>query len=206
MDAAPHSPPSSPARERAEIEPGATGPSPDAAIPGARWAIARAKLTQQGHASARWTLARLSGPASPSPPRIFVLPASPAEQPPATLWIANLREQALSIGWCSPGDVWAEPVRSGWGAYGHNLVRETTFTPQGGAVEGASFDGWDQCCAKTGLDPMLACALPWDGLGPMWPRFPLEWARREAAILEASLGGRGEGAGSSSGRRRPKKA
>lgn len=136
--------------------------------------------------AAEWTLCRLSVISQPS--RVFVFPSPNVTQPPASLWLGNLRECALDSSWGAPSDLWCEVVCSGWAGYDFNKIQERTFTPTGGAIDGQSTSSWGQYCEESNLPPELLCALPWGGLAAMWgERFWPMIARRETIALNAAI-------------------
>lgn len=189
--------PPAPAFERIEFE--LLGlPFPDEAFPEFSWARAEACFWRGQTLCARWSLARLAPCAQENPARAFALPGPDPADPPASLWLGNLREMALSHGWAQPADLWCEVGRAGWGGYDFNRVQERRFSTSGGALDGACSTSWQAYAETANLPEELLCALPWLGLPGMWgDSFPLVRARRESIILgrASDEGSKGSGSG-----------
>lgn len=159
----------------------------DSDFPDFFWSVARARLRRGESVAAQWGLARLS--ASSGRAHVFAFPGPDPQHPPVSLWLANLRELALASGWCGRADLWGEVAHTGWGSYEFNCVRDWSFSPTGGALEGKLFSSWDAYCGSSELSPDLLCALPWDGLAGMWGA---GWTRaralRESRSISEALG------------------
>lgn len=148
--------------------------------------LALATLWRRETLTTDWVLCRLRVGGLPT--RVFVLPSANVAQPPASLWLGNLREGALQLSWCEPSDLWCEVVRAGWAGYDFNRIQESIFTASGGAIDGRSLSTWSAYCEQSGLSPELLCALPWDGLPAMWgPGFGPTWSRRETIAMEHAM-------------------
>lgn len=167
--------------ERLSITP--TAPSPS--CPACR--LAHALLERGSFPLASWRLARL--PSRGAPTRVFVFPNPVVAEPPASLWIANLRNMAIDQSWCMPDDIWVEVLRTGWAGYDFNRIQERQFTDSGGAIDGISRSDWISYSQATGIPESLLCTLPWDGLASMWgPSFGPTRARAEAQEIAQALG------------------
>jgi hypothetical protein len=155
--------------------------------PDARLRLARATLTRHQTLASEWSLCRLDALGSAA--RVFVFPTPAIEQPPASLWIANLREAALACGFCLGSDLWTEVVRSGWAGYDFNRIQDRTFSVSGGALDAGSCDSWQEYARSRALAEPLLCALPWQGLASMWGGFAHQrvLAARETDIFERHI-------------------
>lgn len=163
--------------------------------------LATALLARGSMPLASWRLARLPCPGAPA--RVFVFPNPVVAEPPASLWIANLRTMAIEQSWCMPDDIWVEVLRTGWAGYDFNRIQERQFTDSGGAIDGISLPDWISYSQATGIPDTLLCTLPWDGLPSMWgASFPPTMARAEALEIAQALGPRR----APSEARRPRKA
>lgn len=138
----------------------------DAWLPMAQLRSARATLTRHATLASEWRLCRLQAPGAPA--RVFVFPTPAIEQPPASLWISNLRSASLARSFCLDTDLWSEVVRSGWAGYDFNRIQDRGFSSSGGALDASFYSSWQQYGALAGLHESLLCALPWDGLAAMW--------------------------------------
>lgn len=177
----------------------------DSAHAGAVWREASAELTRHGHPSAQWSLRRACMPGAHA--RVFVFPTANVTQPPASLWISNLRSKALEADWCEPSDIWAEVVRSGWAGYDFTKIQERSFSTAGGALDGSSHPSWSSLCQASGLPETLLCSMDWEGLPSMWgDGFEQAMARRESLAIRSALAEGAAGAEGSKGKRRAKKA
>lgn len=183
MDSAPASPAPF---ERIVLAP-AGAASPDDAFPHFSWSRSEALLWRGQTLCARWRLARLASPNRPA--RTFALPGPDPAEPPASLWLGNLRDMAVASGWAATSDVWCEVGRAGWGGHDFNRVRERAFSPSGGALEGPSSPSWMAYAEAASIPEELLCALPWEGLAGMWgASFEPTRARRESIVLGLAAG------------------
>lgn len=155
----------------------------DAWLPEARLRRARATLTRYATLASEWSLCRLDVPGHAA--RVFVFPTPAIEQPPASLWIANLRAAALAGSFCLHSDLWSEVVRAGWAGYDFNRIQDRRFSSSGGALDDASRSSWQAYAAASGIAESVLCALPWNGLSSMWGERAHQQAlsAREADIL-----------------------
>jgi hypothetical protein len=148
---------------------------------------ATARLERFSTSCATWTLERLEFRNEPSLSRVFVFPSPAPAEPPAGLWISNLRELALESLWCRPEEPWVEIARFGWAGYSFNALHERSFSSSGGALDGPRDHDWLDFSQRTGIEASALCALDWPGLSGMWgPTHGAMLARREAGAISAA--------------------
>ena len=157
------SPACPPAFERLEFK-ALISPAFDEAFPKLSWAQAEILFFRGQTHCACWSLVRLASDDPGIPARTFALPGPDPAEPPASLWLGNLRDIALTHGWAQPTDLWCEVGRAGWGGYDFNRVQERLFSPSGGAMDGVCSPSWQAYAEITHLPEELLCALPWLGL------------------------------------------
>jgi len=162
--------------------------------------LAQARLLRGTFPLASWLLVRLPCPSLFA--RVFVFPNPIVSEPPASLWIANLRTLAIEQSWCRLDDIWVEVLRTGWAGYAFNRIQERQFTDSGGAIDSISLPDWISYSLSTGIPQTLLCTLPWDGLPSMWgPSFGPTRAHSEALDISHALGPH-----PTSAQRKPRKA
>lgn len=148
---------------------------------------ARARLERFLSPCAHWTLERLEFNKQPGLSRVFIFPSPAPAEPPAGLWLSNLRDQALDGSWCRPEEPWVEIARFGWAGYSFNALHERAFSSSGGALDGPRDPSWQEFSLRTGIDATALCALDWPGLSGMWgPGHGAILAEREARAISAS--------------------